>query len=115
MIAPRIKYVLGLLCLCHNSVVNGQTDGGTDNTGDAETVSPTTISPTTQTTTDGWGGCVDPETGSSTVTIGEKTTICLVVADGVDWQAERTYMRLHFQPIADQYSRFVVPQCKFPF
>jgi hypothetical protein len=63
-----------------------------------------------------WGGCVDPdpENKDALVTIGKKTTICLVIADGVDWAAadERTYMRLHFQPKADDYSRFHVPLCK---
>lgn len=61
----------------------------------------------------GWEGCVDPENRDALVTIGEKTTICLVIADGVDWSFERQYMRLHFQPIADEYSRFHVPNCKF--
>jgi hypothetical protein len=63
---------------------------------------------------DVWGGCVDPdpEKRGALVTIGQKTTVCLVIADGVDWQKQRTYMRLHFQPIADSYSRYQVPSCK---
>ena len=101
-----LSLLLALFVCC----VNGQTDGG----GDATTTTPVTTAPTGS-PTDEWGGCVDPITRNSIVTIGQQTTICLVIADGVDWQAERTYMRLHFQPIADQYSRFIVPQCKFSF
>mmetsp|Transcript_41205 Transcript_41205/g.118519 ORF Transcript_41205/g.118519 Transcript_41205/m.118519 type:complete len:262 (-) Transcript_41205:68-853(-) len=56
-----------------------------------------------------WGGCEDPVNGKKFVTIGEKTTICLNIADGADWSEQRTYMRVHFQPIADEYSRFLVP------
>lgn len=58
----------------------------------------------------GWGGCVDPNKGYLPVTIGEPTTICLNVANGANWSESVTYMRLNFQPIADQYSRFLVPK-----
>ena len=73
-----------------------------------------TEAPVEQPNEDAWGGCVDPSNRGALVTIGKKTTVCLVIGDGVDWQTQRTYMRLHFQPIADQYSRFLVPNCK-PF
>ncbi len=60
----------------------------------------------------GWQGCEDPVNGKKLVTIGEPTTICLNIADGDDWTTARTYIRVNFQPIADQYSRFHVPSCK---
>jgi len=65
----------------------------------------------TDTNTNTWAGCVDPNNpdGSHLVTIGEKTTICLVLANDGDWSTEMDYMRLNFQPIADDYSRFHVP------
>mmetsp|Transcript_50151 Transcript_50151/g.76277 ORF Transcript_50151/g.76277 Transcript_50151/m.76277 type:complete len:280 (+) Transcript_50151:128-967(+) len=69
-----------------------------------------TSPPTPTVNADVWGGCVDPENRGALVTIGQKTTVCLVIGDGVDWQKQRTYMRLHFQPIADDYSRFHVPR-----
>jgi hypothetical protein len=73
---------------------------------DAETGSPTGAP-----TSPEWGGCVDPDDREALVTVGKKTTICLVLGDGIDWAEPRTYMRLHFQPIADDYSRFHVPNC----
>jgi hypothetical protein len=58
----------------------------------------------------GWGGCVDPTAGFRPVTIGESTTVCLVLSNHPDWATSMSYMRLNFQPIADEYSRFHVPQ-----
>lgn len=43
------------------------------------------------------------------MTIGQPTTICLVLANDGDWSSKTDYMRLNFQPIADEYSRFHVP------
>jgi hypothetical protein len=60
-----------------------------------------------------WGGCVDPKNPKKTVTIGDPTTICVTLADGTDWDAKRSYMRLNFRPKADEYSRFHVPKCEF--
>jgi len=57
-----------------------------------------------------WTGCVDPMKGYQPVTIGKPTTICLVLANDGDWSTEIEYMRLNFQPIADVYSRFHVPE-----
>lgn len=57
-----------------------------------------------------WTGCVDPENGYEPVTIGQPTTVCLVLANDGDWSSETTYMRLNFKPTADEYSRFHVPQ-----
>jgi len=67
-------------------------------------------SPPTASPEDAWGGCVDPENGYQLVTIGQKTTICLVLANNGDWSTETDYMRVNFQPIADEYSRFHVPE-----
>ena len=66
-------------------------------------------------TTVSWGGCEDPVKGAQKVTIGDKTTICLTISDGSNWSESRQYIRLNFQPIADEYSRFVVPNCTFVF
>jgi hypothetical protein len=58
---------------------------------------------------DVWGGCqYDP---NAKVTIGDPTTICFNVADGVDWGEKVSYLRLNFEPAADEYSRFHVPGC----
>ena len=57
-----------------------------------------------------WSGCVDPVQGYKPVTIGESTTLCLVLANEGDWSTAVEYMRLNFQPTADEYSRFVVPR-----
>jgi hypothetical protein len=85
----------------------------------APTEAPVTPAPTTSLAPSGaptdlaWQGCEDPVLGKKLVTIGEKTTICLFIGDGTDWSAPRTYMRVNFQPIADEYSRFQVPNCKY--
>jgi hypothetical protein len=73
-------------------------------------MSPDTIPPSLATTGEQWSGCVDPNTGFQLVTIGQPTTVCLVLSSSPDWATNLTYMRLNFQPIADQYSRFHVPQ-----
>jgi len=57
-----------------------------------------------------WTGCVDPVKGYELVTIGQPTTICLVLANNGDWSIEMDYVRINFQPIADYYSRFHVPK-----
>lgn len=64
----------------------------------------------TNTSTSAWKGCVDPELGYQLVTIGEPTTVCLVLANAGDWSTAVDYMRLNFQPKADEYSRFRVPR-----
>ena len=71
------------------------------------TLDPRTVAPTAEGT--GWTGCVDPFVGLSPVNIGSPTTVCLVLSNNVDWATPLTYMRLHFQPIADTYSRFHIP------
>ena len=64
---------------------------------------------TTAPTIPGWQGCNDPNLGFQPVTIGQPTTICLVLSGSPDWSTPVTYMRLNFQPMADTYSRFHVP------
>jgi len=57
-----------------------------------------------------WKGCVDRLNPQALVTIGQKTTICLVLTNAADWTKTVTsYTRLSFQPVADEYSRFHVP------
>ncbi len=71
---------------------------------------PPTQAPAPNPTSTSWGGCVDPAKGYQPVTIGEPTTICLVLASDGDWSTAVDYMRLNFSPTADDYSRFRVPQ-----
>mmetsp|Transcript_16193 Transcript_16193/g.44862 ORF Transcript_16193/g.44862 Transcript_16193/m.44862 type:complete len:264 (-) Transcript_16193:665-1456(-) len=53
-----------------------------------------------------WEGC-----GTGGITIGKSTTVCLVISNGPNWQeGQRKYMRLNFNPTADEYTRFHVPQ-----
>lgn len=73
------------------------------------TAAPVAESTTTSAPASGWSGCVDPDTGYALVTIGQPTTVCLVLANDGDWTTKMTYMRLNFQPTADDYSRFHVP------
>ena len=59
-----------------------------------------------------WGGCSDANL-NPLVVIGEKTTICLVLSNELNWDGQGVdYVRLSFQPIADEFSRFIVPACK---
>ena len=71
------------------------------------TLDPRTVAPTAEGT--GWTGCVDPFVGPLPVNIGSQTTVCFVLSNAVDWASPLTYMRLHFQPTADTYSRFHIP------
>lgn len=93
----RVFLPLVLLACCAWSSVVAQED---------------TLAPTSAPTATPWGGCVDPLNPGAKVEIGKETTVCLVLGDGTDWSAERSYLRLNFQPKADAYSRFHVPQCK---
>ena len=61
-----------------------------------------------------WGGCSDGNL-KPLVQIGEKTTICLTLSNSLNWDSQTVdYVRLSFQPIADEFSRFIVPACKLP-
>lgn len=61
---------------------------------------------------DGWSGCVDPSKPEELIKIGKKTTICIVLGSSTNWNVltpATQYLRLSFQPQADEYSRFHVP------
>ena len=94
--------VVPLVLLSSVLIVSGQ---DTNETGTADDA---TIAPAEQ-----WGGCVDPNNEGQLVTIGKRTTICLTLANGMDWSTELTYLRLAFNPLADEYSRFHIPSCKY--
>ena len=94
------RFLLSCLCLLGSNVVADQPPPED------------TAAPTMAPTATPWGGCVDPNDRNTLVTIGKPTTICLVLTDGPDWNVVKTYMRLNFKPIADEYSRFHVPECK---
>lgn len=69
-------------------------------------------------TEEGWGGCIDPTLSpdDNLVRLGKKTTICLVLSSSAEWNIpppSATTLRLSFQPKADEYSRFHVPECEF--
>lgn len=69
---------------------------------------------------DRWGGCQATFTGASVETlekieIGKQTIVCFHIGNSKDWARGVDYIRLSFQPEADQYSRFHVPNCKFCF
>jgi hypothetical protein len=89
-------------------------------TAQAQTQDPTaspSLLPTTSATPTavGWGGCFDPapgsKGGSSKLTIGSKTTLCLQIGNGDNWAGGVEYIRLTLQPKADEYTRFFVPTC----
>lgn len=58
-----------------------------------------------------WQGCIDPnnpDLEDNLVSLGKRTTICIVVSQGGNWGNGNLYSRWVFQPIADEYSRFVI-------
>lgn len=69
-------------------------------------------------TGDSWGGCQATFSGASVETlekiaIGKQTIVCFHVGNTKDWSRGVDYIRLSFQPEADQYSRLHIPNCKF--
>jgi len=58
---------------------------------------------------DDWVGCVDKEFPSKKVRRGQKTTVCLGVGTDGDWAAGTNYVRHSFKPVADDFSRFTIP------
>ena len=58
-----------------------------------------------------WGGCDGSD--SSVVAIGDPTRVCLQIANGTAWNQGVGYIRPSFEPKADQYSRFHIPNCTF--
>jgi hypothetical protein len=74
----------------------------------------TTVVVLAQTNRDPWSGCVDPENpdAADIVKIGDRHTICLTLGPGGNWAAGVKYGRYTWRPVADQYSRFHIPDCK---
>eukprot|EP00978_Attheya_sp_CCMP212_P015281 scaffold39385_cov46-Attheya_sp.AAC.3 len=65
-------------------------------------------------TTPKWDGCNDPNFpgGPHVVKRGDPTTVCLTLGPNGDWGRETPlvkYFRLNFQPEADEYSRYQIP------
>jgi hypothetical protein len=61
----------------------------------------------------GWGGCVNLKGNNPSLSIGERTIVCLQIGNSVNWAGGVSYIRLSFTPETDQYSRFYVPNCTF--
>ena len=96
----RLRFILCLLLLAATPIARAQ--NGTVST-EVPSMAPTIMA---------WGGCVDPNNpgNDAHVQIGSKTTICLMVGNDLDWAGTQTdYIRFTFQPKADEYSRFHVP------
>ena len=56
-----------------------------------------------------WSGCIGEE---ALVSIGNPTRVCLQVGNSVDWGTDEIrYTRASFEPPADEYSRFHIPNC----
>ncbi|GAX23050.1 hypothetical protein FisN_15Hh050 [Fistulifera solaris] len=67
-----------------------------------------------ETNGDQWGGCQATFSGASVDTlekieIGKQTIVCFHVGNTKDWARGVDYIRLSFQPEADQYSRMHIP------
>lgn len=100
MAPSRLLKLLALFCAASSTnAQNPETP--------APVVSPTSAPKPT------WSGCTDSSL-PPLVTIGEKTTICLILANNLKWDDNNVrYLRMSFQPVADEFSRFIVPACKF--
>lgn len=61
-----------------------------------------------------WGGCVDPRyPGSDKIEIGKRTVVCFHIGNSINWAGGVEYIRVSFAPVADQYSRLHIPNCKY--
>lgn len=57
-----------------------------------------------------WSGCVRSGFGSEDkIRIGEPTRVCLQIGNSVSWVDGVDYVRASFEPQADEYSRFHIP------
>lgn len=56
--------------------------------------------------------CFDP-TAPSLVRRGQSTTVCLYVGPGGDWNSDIEYKRFSVNFVADEFSSYNVPGCKF--
>ena len=102
------RLISNLLLLSLIASARGQTNETDADAGTEPTPSPTGP-PTASPTGTPWEGCVNPTNPDQKVTIGDPTYLCLILADDVNWNNQVNYLRLTFSPIADEYSRFVVP------
>jgi len=61
-----------------------------------------------------WEGCVmeGTDAAGTPVKIGQRTIVCVQIGNGTQWNAGLNYIRLAFEPEADQYSRLIIPNCK---
>jgi hypothetical protein len=62
-----------------------------------------------------WSGCIDPDKSKSQnlVRIQQPSRVCFSIANDTDWNSGfASYLRASFEPKADVYSRFHIPNCK---
>jgi hypothetical protein len=71
--------------------------------------------PTTTTTT-AWSGCINPKltTKQNWIRSQQPTRVCISIANTTNWSAGAAYTRASFEPLADVYSRFHIPNCTLP-
>lgn len=58
-----------------------------------------------------WQGCVDPEKPKNKIRVAQKTRVCFSISNTTNWSAGVAYTRASFEPQADVYSRFHIPNC----
>ena len=59
-----------------------------------------------------WTGCHPRGDPNHRIEIGKKTVLCLHIGNEVNFAGGVNYIRVAFQPEADQYSRMHIPNCK---
>ena len=57
-------------------------------------------------------GCFGNGGSGEVIKIGQPMFLCLHVANNKDWSSGAKFLRVSFQPKADEYSRFHVPNCE---
>jgi hypothetical protein len=65
---------------------------------------------------DPWVGCINPamNRNQNLIRIQQPTRICLSIANDTNWNTGSTsYLRASFEPKADVYSRFHIPNCTY--
>ena len=65
---------------------------------------------------DGWTGCINQSLNKNQnlVRIQQPSRVCLSIANDTNWNSGSTsYIRASFEPKADEYSRFHIPNCTF--
>jgi hypothetical protein len=61
-----------------------------------------------------WNGCIDPSKNKqqNLIRIQQPTRVCLSIANDTNWNSgNAAYIRASFEPKADVYSRFHIPNC----